>query len=296
MNTLDIVFVGYLGTYTIVPFSGPSIVESGGPAFYCSMTASRLTRRVGMVTRVSDSEVHLMELLKGAGIILFPQHRQTPRYRAVFPTANVDERQVFLTRTADAFCIDDIPDAIEPCLIHLAGWHIREFSLKFMEQLKARGFRLSVDMQAFVFRTDHETGRVCLEDIPEKKEILRMADFVKLDVAEAKALTGTDVPQDQVRLLEEWGSKETVITFSEGALARSKGETTLARFTNRSAKGRMGRGDTVMAAYLVRRLHYSVEDSLRFAAALASMKLEYSGPFGGSAEDVVARMSDPVSP
>jgi sugar/nucleoside kinase (ribokinase family) len=294
MNHLEIVFIGYLGTYTIIPFATPSVVESGGPAFYCSMTASRLARRVGMVTRVSDSEAHLVELLKATGIGLFAQHRQTPRYRAVFPTANVDERQVFLARGAQPFDIDDIPP-IEPCLIHLAGWHIREFSLKFMQQLKARGFRLSVDMQTFVFQTDHETGRVYLEDIPEKKEILSTADFVKCDVAEAEILTGADVPEDQAELLEDWGSKETVITYSEGALARSKGKTTLAKFTNRSVQGRMGRGDTVVAAYLAQRLDHSVEDSLRFATALTSIKLEYPGPFRGSLEDVIARMNSPFS-
>lgn len=294
MKRFDIMFIGYLGTYTVVPFAGSCFVESGGPVFYTSMTASRLTGRVGMVTRVSDSEAHLVELFKAAGIGLFAQYRQTPRHRAIFPTANVDDRQVFLARGADPFGITDMPP-VEPCLIHLAGWQIREFSLEFMQELKARGFRLSVDMQAFVFRTDHETGRLCLEDIPEKKEILSTADFVKLDAAEARILTGTDVPQDQANLLEDWGSAETVITSSEGALARSKGKTTFARFTNRSIQGRMGRGDTVMSAYLTQRLDHSVEDSLRFAAALASIKLEYPGPFRGSAEDVMARMNSSFS-
>jgi sugar/nucleoside kinase (ribokinase family) len=294
MNRFDMVFMGYLGTYTIVPFAGPSIVESGGPAFYCSMTASHLARRVAMVTRVSDGEAHLLELLRTSGVQLFAQPWPTPRYRAVFATANVDERQVFLERQAGPFGIDDVPP-IEPCLIHLAGWHISEFSLEFMQELKALGFRLSVDMQAFVFQTDHETGRVYLEDIPDKREILSTADFVKLDAAEAEVLTGTDVVQDQAALLEEWGSKETVITYSEGALARSKGKTTLAKFTNRSIQGRMGRGDTVMAAYLAQRLDHSVEDSIRFAAALTSIKLEYPGPFRGSQEDVVSRMNGQFS-
>lgn len=289
MDQFEIVFIGYLGTYTVVPFGAPAIVESGGPVFYCSVAASRLQKRIGMVTRVSDSEGHLVEPLKQAGIALFTQARQTPRYRAVFPTPNVDERHVFLERGAECFGIDDMP-AIKPCVIHLAGWHIREFSLEFMQQLKTLGFRVSVDMQAFVFQTDKETGRICLEDISEKKEIVSTADFVKLDAVEAKMLTGTDVLQDQARLLEDWGSKETVITYSEGVLARREGKTTITKFTNKSVQGRMGRGDTVMAAYLAQRLDHSVEDSLRFAAALTSIKLEHPGPFRGSIQDVVERM------
>ena len=145
-------------------------------------------------------------------------------------------------------------------------------------------------MQSFVLQADDETGVVQLKDVPEKKEILDMADFVKLDAMEAKTLTGTEVLQDQADRLEDWGSSETIITSSEGALARSKGKTTFAKFTNRSTRGRMGRGDTVMGSYLARRLDHSVEDSLRFAAALASIKMESAGPFTGSLNDVIERM------
>jgi sugar/nucleoside kinase (ribokinase family) len=117
-----------------------------------------------------------------------------------------------------------------------------------------------------------------------------MAHFVKLDAVEAQILTGADVLKDQADMLEDWGSSETIITSSEGALARSKGKTTFVKFTNRSTQGRMGRGDTVMGSYLARRLDHSVEDSLRFAAALTSIKMESAGPFRGSLDDVIERM------
>jgi sugar/nucleoside kinase (ribokinase family) len=140
-----------------------------------------------------------------------------------------------------------------------------------------------------------ETGAAHLGDVPEKKEILSMADFVKLDTVEAQILTGTGVLQDQADMLEDWGSSETIITCSEGALAQSNGKSAFAKFTNKSTQGRMGRGDTCMGAYLARRLDHSVEDSLRFAAALTSIKLESSGPFRGSLDDVIQRMHAPVS-
>lgn len=62
-----------------------------------------------------------------------------------------------------------------------------------MRALKSRGFRLSVDIQSFVWQVDDQTRLIRWEDIPEKQEILRMVDFIKLDVKEAKTLTGTDV-------------------------------------------------------------------------------------------------------
>ena len=48
-----------------------------------------------------------------------------------------------------------------------------------------------------------------------------------------------------------------------------------------------------MGSHLARRLDHSVEGSLRFAAALTSIKLESVGLFRGSLDDVIARMDRP---
>ncbi len=287
MDHYDIIFIGQMGMGKVVPFEGSPYVEQGCPVLYSAIAASCLRKKIAAVTRISESEEHLLEPLKAAGVDLFVQPGETFQYRIVFPTANVDERQSFVIRSAGR--IDEIPP-FEPCLVHHCCIDVREFQLDFLRSLKARGFRLSVDMQSFVLQADHETGAVHLKDVPEKKEILSMADFVKLDAAEAQTLTGADVLQDQADILESWESSETIITSSGGVLARSKGKTTFTKFTNRGTQGRMGRGDTLMGSYLARRLDHSVEDSLRFAAALTSIKMESPGPFIGSIEDVIERM------
>ena len=289
MNRYDIVFIGDFGTGTIVPFEGSPFVEPGSPVLFAAIGASCLGKRIAAVTRISESEEYLLKPLKTAGIDLFVQPGEITHYRVVFPTANVDQRQAFVIKGGEHFVSSDIPP-FEPCLVHLCCIGVREVQLDLMRALKARGFRLSVDMQSFVLQADHETGAVHLKDVPEKKEILGMAHFVKLDAVEAQTLTGADVLKDQADMLEDWGSSETIITSSEGALARSKGKTTFVKFTNRSTRGRMGRGDTVMGSYLARRLDHSVEDSLRFAAALTSIKMESAGPFRGSLDDVIERM------
>ena len=291
MNRYDIVFMGHLGTGKIVPFQGSHFVERGGPAFFGPIAAASLKKRIATVTRIAEYETELLEALKVANVDLYVKPVETVQYRVVFPTPNVDERQVFRLKGGGNFSVDDVPP-VEPCLIHLGGLSFNEFSVEFMESLKARGFRLSVDMCSFVNQVDNQTGLVYLEDVPEKREILRMVDFAKLDVMEAKALTGSTVPKDQADILEGWGSCETIITSSECVLARKEGKAIFAKFTNRSVKGRMGRGDTVMGSYLARRLDHSVEDSLRFAAALTSIKMEAAGPFTGSIEDVMERMGE----
>ena len=289
MDRYDIVFIGQMGIARIVPFQGSPFVDKSGPVLFAATAASCLGKRIAAVTTVSESEEYLLKPLKTAGVDLFVRPGETTEMRIVFPTPNVDERQVFLIRGGGP--IDEIPP-LEPCLVHLCWILAREFQLDLMRSLKPRGFRLSVDMQGFVLQLDHETGAIHLKDVPEKKEILTMADFVKLDAVEAQTLTGADVLQDQADILEDWGSSETIITSSEGVLVRSKGKSTFAKFTNKNTQGRMGRGDTVMGSYLARRLDHSVEDALRFAAALTSIKMESTGPFTGSIEDVIERMDE----
>jgi sugar/nucleoside kinase (ribokinase family) len=73
-------------------------------------------------------------------------------------------------------------------------------------------------------------------------------------------------------------------------LAPVSGKTYYEKFSNQSVVGRTGRGDTAFAAYLAYRLDHEVTESLRFAAALVSLKMESPGPFGGTLADVLARM------
>ena len=294
MNRYDIVFIGHMSTGTVIPFEGAPFVEQGGsPVLFASIAASCPGKRIAVVTRIPRGEECLLEPLKAAGIDLFVQPGEIAQYRAIFPTANLDQRQLFRTKGPGPFAMSDIPP-IEPCLIHLCWIGASEVQIDLMRALKARGFRLSVDMQSFMLQADNETMAVQLADIPEKREIVSMAAFVKLDAVEAQILTGADALKDQAEVLEGWGSTETIITSSEGVLARHKGRTTFVKFTHRVTLGRMGRGDTVMGSYLARRLDHSVDDSLRFAAALASIKMESAGPFKGSLDDVIERMERSV--
>jgi sugar/nucleoside kinase (ribokinase family) len=209
--------------------------------------------------------------------------------RVVHPTANVDERLMYQTKNAGFFVIEEMPP-IEPCLIHLGALTDKEFTLGFMRELKERGFRISVDMQGFVRQVDEGTRAIQFNDVPEKREIMGLADFVKLDVVEANILTGSDNLAEAAAICDSWGNFETVITRSDGVLARSDGKNYFEKFSNKSSAGRTGRGDTTFGAYLARRLDCPVDESLKFAASLASIKMETPGPFRGTLEDVIQRM------
>lgn len=288
MKPYDIIFIGQSGTGTIVPFEGSPFIEQA-PVLYAAMAASCFGKQIATVTRVSEGEEHLLAPLRAAGVDLFVERGEAMEYRVVFKTPDVDQRQPFLIKGAKPFVIDKIPPFV-PCLIHLCCVGAPQSQLELMRELRARGFRLSVDMQGFVLQPDSETGALHPKDVHEKKEILSISNFIKVDALEAKVLTGADALQEQARILKDWGSAETIITSSQGALVQHARENTFARFTNANTNGRMGRGDTFIGSYLTRRLDHPVEESLQFAAALTSIKMESPGPFRGSLNDVLERM------
>lgn len=288
-NGYDIVFIGHMATGDIEPFQGDPHVERGGGSFFGAMAASCMGKRLAVVTRMAQIDVHQLDPLRDAGVDVYVQPSQeTTRLRVIYPSANVDERQVFSISNAGFFRLEEMPP-LHPGLVHIGGVTDQEFTLEFLRALKKRGFRLSVDMQSFMLQVDTTTGVMHLRDAEAKREIICMVDFAKLDANEARILTGTDHIEITAAILDDWGCPETVITRADGALVRSKGKDYFQKFSNRGVQGRTGRGDTMMGAYLARRLDHPAEESLRFAAALTSIKIEADGPFRGTIEDVLKK-------
>ena len=209
--------------------------------------------------------------------------------KVVHTTADVDERQIYQLANAGFFSLADMPP-LAARQVHLAGITDQEFDLDFIRGLKEKGYRLSADMQSFVRQVNPVTHRIAFGDVPNKKEIVGLMDMVKLDIVEAKVLTGTDDLERAALIIEGWGCPEILITKAEGVLARVNGKTYYEKFSNQSVVGRTGRGDTTFAAYLARRMDHDVAESLKFAAALVSIKMETPGPFSGTLADVLARM------
>lgn len=290
MNRYDIVFIGHVTIDEIVAEEGSARGLPGGAPLFGAFAAAVSKKKIAVITRVAVDDGYILEPLKTASVDVYRQPTQeTTHMRVVHPTANVDERIMYQIKNAGFFVIEEMPP-IEPCLIHLGALTDKEFTLGFMRELKERGFRISVDMQGFVRQVDEGTRAIQFNDVPEKREIMGLADFVKLDVVEANILTGSDNLAEAAAICDSWGNFETVITRSDGVLARSDGKNYFEKFSNKSSAGRTGRGDTTFGAFLARRLDYPVDESLKFAASLASIKMETPGPFRGTLEDVIQRM------
>lgn len=290
MNHTDITFIGHMAVDELRLF-GKEPYEAPGSAVLCgALAAARIGQNVAVITRMNRADVHLIKSMVDANIqITVIDAPLTTRMVVIHHTANVDERDLIQTHSAGFFSLADIPD-LNSDVVHLAGITDQEFNLPFIKSIKGRASVLSADMQSFVRQVDVTTGNVTFGDVAQKKEIVALLDKVKLDVVEAKILTGSDDLSVAAQEISSWGCNEVVITRADGVLARVNGVTLFEKFTNKNVSGRTGRGDTTFAAYLAWRREHTVAESLKFASALVSIKMETPGPFNGTLQDVLDRM------
>jgi len=288
----DVIFVGHMCWDEITRFGEQPTIAPGSAVLCGVMVAARVGKRVAAVVKMAKEDEAILAPMKEAGVATYLIPSEVTTYsRVEHYSENVDERKLTLVRSAGLISIEDVPHLKSRC-VHLAGISDTEFDMDLMRGLKARGYSLSVDLQSFVRQVDPVTREIRFGDVQDKEAIVSLMDKVKLDVVEAKILTGTDELEKAGVSIESWGCPEVLITQAQGVLARVSGRTYYEKFSNRSVVGRTGRGDTTFAAYLSWRQEHDVEESLRFAAALVSLKMETPGPFHGTLDKVMRRVEE----
>jgi sugar/nucleoside kinase (ribokinase family) len=288
----DIVFIGHMCFDEIIPFRGSPVVAPGSAVLCGAMVAARIGKRVAAVVKMRTEDAEILRPMQEVGVRTHVIPAPVTTYsRVLHESENVDDRKLTIVRTAGLISLEDVPELASRS-VHLAGISNTEFDMRLMQGLGARGHSLSVDLQSFVRQVQPVTGEIRFGDVENKRDIVSIMDRVKLDVVEARILTGTDDLAEAALVVESWGCREIMITHAEGVLLRADGQTHYQRFSNHSIVGRTGRGDTTFAAYLGWRLDHGVEESLRFAAALVSIKMESRGPFAGTVKDVLQRIRE----
>lgn len=120
--------------------------------------------------------------------------------------------------------------------------------------------------------------------------MLQYVDILKVNEHEAEVLTGlSDYQQASIRLAE-WGVKEVLLTLgSSGSLIYADGKFyRIPAYPPKEVVDATGCGDTYVMGYLyMRNKGASYEEAGCFAAALSTLKIEKSGPFSGSEEEVL---------
>ena len=283
----DIVMIGHVSKDIIVDHGGSESHVVGGPVVYSSASAVRSGARVLVVSRCAREDRGELDVIEENGAELVAlSSAETTSIRNVYHTADREKRTVTLLSRADPFTADEVPD-VSTAIFHLAGLFVGELPDSIIEPLAARA-PVALDAQG-VLRAE-EDGALLFRDWAGKRDYLPLITYFKTDAAEAEILTGTDDRERAAAQLCDWGAREVMITHNSEVIVGAGGRIYRAPLTPKNLSGRTGRGDTCFAAYLARRLSADIHESVEYAAALVSLKMERPGPFRGTMEEVAARM------
>ena len=290
MDRIDICCIGHITHDKVV--TPKSVVHmAGGTAFYFSNAVSRLDVRYQLVTALAPADMPSVYDLRDKGIDV----KVLPSANTVFfeniYSDNQDHRTQRVVRQADPFTAEQL-QGIDAAIFHLGPLLAGDIPVELIRSLAAKG-KVSLDAQGYLREVkDHNVLAI---DWCDKIETLRYVHTLKVNESEMAVLTGQEEVRKGARILADWGVKEVVITLgSMGSVIYSDQTfyTIPAYIPTTSVVDATGCGDTYMAGYLYQRVKNApIREAGEFAAAMATLKIEGSGPFTGTEEDVLALLS-----
>lgn len=288
----DICCIGHITKDKIIT-PRQTVYMAGGTSFYFSYAFSHLPQNVSfqLVTKLGEDEMKSVEDMRQAGIDVqvYPS-RHTVYFENKYGENQNDRTQRVLER-AEPFTVDEMRE-VNAGVYHLGSLLSDDFSTEVVKYLSTKG-RISIDAQGYL--REVRGGKVYPIDWAEKLEILAHTDIIKVNEHEMEVITGLTDPRAAAKCLAEWGVKEVCVTLgSEGSIILAEGKFyDIPAYEPKEIVDATGCGDTYSAGYLwCRAQGIGFEESGKFAAAMCTLKLEHSGPFDGSIDDVRRVMAE----
>lgn len=282
----DICCIGHITKDKIIT-PRQTVYMAGGTSFYFSYAINHLPKHVSfqLVTKLGATEMSSVDDMRHAGIdVLTYPSRHTVYFENKYGENQNDRTQRVLER-ADPFTVEEM-QAVDAGVYHLGSLLSDDFSAELVEYLSTKG-RISIDAQGYLREVRNE--KVYPIDWADKRAILAHTDIIKVNEHEMEVITGLTDPRAAARQLAEWGVKEVCVTLgSEGSIILAEERFyEIPAYEPREIVDATGCGDTYSAGYLwCRAQGMGYEESGRFAAAMCTLKLEHSGAFDRSIDDV----------
>ena len=260
---------------------------AGGTAWYfahgiCSLGAQR---DFSLVTALAPTEMTSVEELRSRGVAVKVQESRHTVYFENKYGVNQNERTQRVLAKADPFAVGSI-EGVEADVFHLGSLLADDFPPALLQEISSKAL-LSVDAQGYL--REVRGDKVFATDWKGKLDVLPYVGILKVNEYEMEALTGERDARAAARKLADWGVKEVVVTLgSEGSVVYYEGRFhEIPAYPPSEVVDATGCGDTYMTGYLYRRCHGDGPDGAgRFGAAMSTIKLEKTGPFSASVEDV----------
>ena len=287
MNS-DLLLIGHISRDIMIDYLGNETRILGGAVIYASAVYSALNLNVRIISKLPRSEEALKKELGNSKINwIIKESKEMTSIRNHYFTEDKERREAVLLSKADRFNLYEIIEENSE-IYCLAGLFVGEIPDSFIVPLSKKG-KVALDAQCILRKSD-ENGNMLYTDWENKKILIPYLTYLKVDAAEAEILTGFSDTLKAIKQLGDWGVKEVMLTHNTKVMILADGELYSAPYTNSNNSGRTGRGDTTFAAYLAWRKNHSAKESVEFAAALCSIKMEKPGVFSSSVEDVLKRM------
>ncbi len=275
----DIVILGHIAK-DIIEVDGNSYTSLGGAVYYGGIAGSHMGLKITVITRLKQEDFSLLDIFKKNGIRYhaYPSE-ETSGLRNIYSSKNMEIRSYKPLGFAGSFQKEEIPDVKTKFFVIgpiIAG----EIDLNLLDHLKdVYHNNLCLDMQGFTRMGDNK--RIFYSKLSQEEiaRIITNIQVLKLDQTEAKILTYQKDIKMAAKELAKFGPKEILITHKGGISVLSNDEFYFFPWKNKNSNGRTGRGDTAFISYVGSRINKNPEESLKFAAALTSLKLESPGPF-----------------
>ena len=279
-ESVDIVILGHIAK-DIIEVDGTSLSSIGGAVYYGGSAGSHMGLKIAVITKLKEEDYLILDVFKKNGINYYVSpSEETSGLRNIYSSKNMEFRVYKPLGFAGLFKKVEIPDLKSPPKFFVIGPIIAgEVDLELLKYIKSRYNNICLDMQGFTRFRDNEKVFYSPLTLKEKKQILSNTSVLKLDQTEAEVLTGHQNINGAGKELIEFGPNEILITHEKGISVFLSDKSFFFPWKNKSSLGRTGRGDTAFISYLGSRITKSPEQSLKFAAALTSLKLEIPGPF-----------------
>ncbi len=290
MHSYEICCVGHITLDKIVTTQN-TVHMPGGTAYYFSHAIRRFNDiDYTLVTSLANTEMAVVDDLRSKKVNV---HVVPSRYSVYFENIygeNQDNRTQRVLAKADPFSIEAL-DNINAKYYLLGALLADDFPLEMVQQLSGRGL-IAIDSQGYL--REVRDKKVFPVDWNNKLEILKYVHTLKVNELEMEVLTGISGIKEAACQLYEWGVKEVLITLGSLGSVIYDGNTyyKIPAYKPSEVIDATGCGDTYVTGYLYKRAKgATIEEAGKFAAAMSTIKIEKSGPFDGTKEDIEQRIN-----
>jgi len=288
--TYDITLIGNYTKDTIVTTTETKYVDGGG-FNYGAHAAIALGAKTAAITRLKNNDQHVVDNLTNIGVDVYPSFTdESTHIELIYSGDDFDDRTLIMPKSAGSFTSEQFLN-IESKIFLVNASTRDEFKLDTLLDLKKKGALIGIDLQGFIRTRD--SNNVLNNSIwEEKKEALAITHYLKADGVEAEFLTGESDLVAAAKILKFYGPKEIIITHKDGVLVYDGNQVYQEPFMLDKIIGRSGRGDTCGASYVYMRLTLGPGQSIKWAAAATSLKMESDTPLKKSKQEIEDRVKE----